>query len=171
MIRVFTDRAVFDGLLRLSVLGRTLDELNLTSRGFLLLESPTLAADPASVIAPQIAINKGSILFVFEHDLGDAVPSDLRKGAEKNRIAQSVLHLSTPEYAIEGNVHVFQSGHPLARIYMPGHPSRAHGRVGRRAVRVPDPFRRQPRARSRPWRTAGRRRHGRPARSTSRAKP
>ena len=123
MVRVFTDRAVFDGRLRLTGLGRTLDELNSTSRTFLLLETPMLADDASgATIAEQIAVNKESILFALEIEARTAVPSDLRTPSEKNRIAQSVLQLTAAAYTIEGNVHVFQAGNPLARIYLPGHP-------------------------------------------------
>jgi hypothetical protein len=123
MVRVFTDRAVFDGLLRLTVLGRTLDELNSTSRTFLLLDSPTLAQDASgAVLAEQLALNKESILFALELDARDSIPSDLRRPGEKTHLAQSVLQLTTAGYTIEGNVHVFQAGNALARIYLPGHP-------------------------------------------------
>ncbi len=120
MVRIFTERAAYDGLLTL--LGRTLDELNAPSRIFLLLDSPSVAHGDAIVNSSQLAINKSSILFAMECDGPAAVPADLYSYLDRRRQTHSVLSLSARDFMIEGSVHILESGNAMMRIYQPGHP-------------------------------------------------
>jgi len=121
-VRVFTEGATFDGLLSLTLLGRTLDELNASSRIFLPLESPAVVSGEFPLASSQLAVNKASILFVLELDdpgTGQALPHN---SPHARRFARSVLSLRLRGYRIDGHVQVVERGDALGRLNQAGHP-------------------------------------------------
>jgi len=121
-VRIVTDNLTFDGLLNISLGARTLDELNLTSRPFLVLSNPVLQSGTWDMDEGSVVINKSFIAFVLEiPDLGAAL-AKVAEEPEMRRFARAALRLRTRDHAIEGYVHSGPGSSSLVRLNQATHP-------------------------------------------------
>lgn len=121
-MRVFTERLAFDGLLNISLGGRTLDELNLSGRAFLTLTTPSVFSGSWTPGDGPIAINKADILFVIElPDLGARLEKQ-SGDPELHRFARAAVRLLVKDYTVEGYVYTVSGGDTLGRLNQAGHP-------------------------------------------------
>ena len=120
-VRIFADRLTFDGLLNVSLGGRTLDELNLEARTFLTLATPRLVGGSWEMADGPVAVNKASILFVVEiKELG----MTLRRTDEDPELRQfgrAAIRLRVGEFSVEGYVHTGSAGSTLLRLNQTAH--------------------------------------------------
>jgi hypothetical protein len=121
-IRVFIRRLTFDGLLSISLGGRTLDELNAAARPMLTLNSPSVVGGTWSLGEGPLLVNKASILFVTEiPELGAPLEkSDAEP--ELKRFGRSAIRLRLEDYDVEAYVHTTQGGDSLGRLSQASHP-------------------------------------------------
>lgn len=120
-VRIFAEGLTFDGLLNISLGGRTLDELNLQARPFLTLATPRLIAGSWELIEGSVAINKASILLVLEiPDLGVSL-GRTDEDPELRRFGRASIRLRVGEYAVEGYVHTGPAGSSLIRLNQSAH--------------------------------------------------
>ncbi len=121
-VRIVTEQITFDGLLNISLGARTLDELNLTARAFLILSNPVLQAGTWDLAEGPMVINKSSILYLIEiPDLG----ATLGRGAEEpelRRFGRAAIRLWLRDCAIEGYVHTGPGNSSLLRLNQATHP-------------------------------------------------
>jgi hypothetical protein len=121
-VRIVTGSLTLDGLLNISLGGRTLDELNLTSRRFLTLSTPRLISGAWDLGEGSVAVQKSAILFVLEiPDLG----ASLEKGDQDldlRRFGRAAMRLRIGEHAVEGYVSTGPGGSPLIRLNQSAHP-------------------------------------------------
>ena len=121
-VRIVTDNLTFDGLLNITLGARTLDELNLTSRTFLVLSNPILQSGAWNMDEGSVVINKSFIVFVLEiPDLG-AKLGGVAEEPEMRRFARAALRLRTRDHAMEGYVHSGPGSSSLARLNQATHP-------------------------------------------------
>ncbi len=121
-VRIVTENITFDGLLNISLGARTLDELNLTSRPFLVLSNSVLQTGTWDVSDGPVVINKSFIVFVVEiPDLG-APLGGAAEEPEMRRFGRAALRLRTRDHAIEGFVHSGPGSSSLARLNQATHP-------------------------------------------------
>lgn len=116
-VRVYTESAVVEGLLSLS-LGRTLDELN-AARPFLMLDSPTVQSGCLTLGESQVAINKSEVLFAVElEDLG-VEPSTVSMAPDTRGFLRAALSFRIHDCSVNGYVHTFEGSDPLVRLQQP----------------------------------------------------
>ena len=116
-VRVVTVDDMLEGELKVGHGLRTLDDLNLVSRRFIMLHSPKSVGKRRKFEPGAVAINKNSILFVCEL----AAPEP--KSADKiERFTCASVRLQMLQYEIEGFVHVPPGGAPLRRFDQERHP-------------------------------------------------
>lgn len=121
-IRVFARGLTLDGLLNVSLGGRTLDELNAASRPALALTSALVVAGDWTIGDGPILIHKAAILCVTEiPDLGARLPGG-RAEPEIRRFGRSAIRLRLEDWTIEAYVHTSHGSDPLARLSQAGHP-------------------------------------------------
>ena len=115
-VRVFTEKAVFDGLLTISLGARTIDELNLAARSFLCLSCPSVVSGEWHLADGALLINKASVLFVVEiPDLGAPLGKS-EPVPELRQLSGSVIHLRVGSYEIQGYVSTLPGSDPLTRL-------------------------------------------------------
>ncbi len=115
-VRVFTEKAVFDGLLTLALGARTLDELNQSARSLLRLNSPSVISGDWRLAAGTLAISKSSILFAMEiPDLGAPLGKNTDE-PEMHHFARSVLRLRVTSFELQGFVYTIRVADPLMRL-------------------------------------------------------
>jgi hypothetical protein len=120
-VRIFTDDLILDGLLNISLGGRTLDELNLEARTFLTLATPRLMGGSWEMTDLPLAVNKGAILFVLEvPDLGVTI-GRTDDDPELRRFGRAAIRLRVGAYTIEGYVHTGPGGSSLMRFNQTAH--------------------------------------------------
>jgi len=120
-VRIFADRLTFDGLLNISLGGRTLDELNLEARSFLTLATPRLVGGAWEMAEGPIAVNKASILFVVEiPELGMTLRRT-DEDPELRRFGRAAIRLRVAEFSVEGYVHTGSGGSSLLRLNQTAH--------------------------------------------------
>lgn len=116
-MRIFSDRATYDGVLNLGLLGRTLDELNSQNRAFLALASPSVLRGRQDLAGDSLVVGKSSILFaleIVEGPVGTPLPgSGHINKAQYHRLA---VRLSVQDYLIEGYVHTADRIDILGRL-------------------------------------------------------
>jgi len=121
-VRIVTEKLTFDGLLNISLGARTLDELNLTSRPFLVLSNAVLQSGSWEVGEGPVVVNKSFIVFVLEiPDLG-AAPGGTAEETEMRRFGRAAIRLRTRDHAIEGFVHTGPGSGSLMRLNQATHP-------------------------------------------------
>jgi hypothetical protein len=121
-VRIVTDNLTVDGLLNISLGARTLDELNLTSRPFLVLSDPILQSGAWDMDEGPVVINKSFIVFVLEiPDLG-AKLSAVAEEPEMRQFARAALRLRTRDHSIEGYIHSGAGSSSLVRLNQATHP-------------------------------------------------
>jgi len=120
-VRIFARQLTFDGLLNISLGGRTLDELNLEARSFLTLATPRVVSGSWELAEGPIAVNKASILMVLEiPDLGVSL-GRTDEDPELHRFGRAAIRLRVREYAVEGYVHTGAGGSSLLRLNQTAH--------------------------------------------------
>lgn len=120
-VRIFSEGLTFDGLLNLSLGGRTLDELNSTARSFLTLATPRLVSGSWDLTEGPVAINKESILFVLEiPDLGVTL-GKTDEEPELRRFGRAAVRIRVGEYAVDGYLHTGPGGGSLMRLNQSAH--------------------------------------------------
>lgn len=116
-VRLYTDRGIVQGTLRISGMLRTLDDLNLASRAFVALQQADATATGWGFDPGPLAVQRQAVLFVVEDEDCPRGPS--RGGAGFSR---APVRLRVGEFDIDGFVHVPPGGAPLARIQQGGSP-------------------------------------------------
>ena len=115
-VRITTTEGVVEGKLLMSARLRTLDDLNMVSKRFLMLQSPTSCAPSWEVGRGQLAINKNSILFVEE--LSTPPPEG---GGRFGTFTRAAMRLKLKQYEVEGFVHMPPGGQPMKRLDQDNH--------------------------------------------------
>lgn len=109
-----------DGLLRVSLGGRTLDELNSAARTFLTLSSPCVVAGDLRLTGAPLMIRKDTILFALElPDLGSSPPR-LEPAPEIRRFGKTAIRLRVRHFDVEGYVNALPGLDSLARLHQQG---------------------------------------------------
>ena len=121
-VRLFAHDVVLDGLLNISLGGRTLDELNLAARGFLTLTSPRLVAGSRNLDGAPVLVSKNATMLVLEiPDLG-ATLGGAAQEVEIRSHGRAAVRLSLGTMVIEGYVHVGPGADALLRLNQATHP-------------------------------------------------
>ena len=115
-VRVFSLDGVVDGCLLISAGLRTLDDLNVVSKRFVVLRSPSSPTDAWSLGRGPLAVNKKAILFVQELT---SPPS--QSGRRFGGFTRASVLLKIKTYEIEGFVHVPPGGEPMKRLDQDNH--------------------------------------------------
>lgn len=121
-IRVFTETLTFDGLLNVSLGGRTLDELNAASRPMLTLNSPRAEAGGWAPGDGPLLVNREAILFVVEIPEPGATLGKSEAEPELQRFDRSAIRLRVGPYDVEAYVHTSHGANPLVRLSQSVHP-------------------------------------------------
>ena len=121
-IRVFTETLAFDGLLNVSLGGRTLDELNTASRPILTLNSPRAAAGGWTPGDGPLLVNREAVLFVVEIPEPGATLGKSEAEPELRRFDRSAIRLRVGPYDVEAYVHTSHGANPLVRLSQSVHP-------------------------------------------------
>ena len=118
-VRIETLDGSVEGLLRVSVLLRTHDQLNKVADAFLTVHSPVLDGTRWSIADGPLSVNKANILFLAE--LSDPSGGQPEKFVNCTRAA---VRLRVGAFDIEGFVHVSPrgDGDPLLRFNQDIHP-------------------------------------------------
>ena len=112
-IKLFCLNGIIEGTLGWGTLFRTLDELNLASREFVLLHSPTVTGTAWPIEGSPLAINKSSILFALE--LSDnPYKSDGR--AEVSLYRRVPVRIFMAEYTVQGLMYIPAGGDPMRKF-------------------------------------------------------
>ncbi len=137
-IRVRTLHEVVDGLIRVSPLLRTLDDLNVVSRHFLTLHNPVVSSDEWAAEDGPLAVNRDSILFVMEL----VVAPPVERTPDADRFSRASIRLRVGDYLVEGYLHVPPGGSPLKRLHQDSRPFLALTRasVSRQGANFEAPF-------------------------------
>ena len=115
-VRVFALGGIVDGSLLLGTQQRTLDDLNMASKRFVVLHSPSSRTDAWSLGSGPLAINKKAILFIQE--LTSPPP---QSGRRFGKFSRAPLRLKIKSCEIEGFVHVPPGGEPMKRLDQDNH--------------------------------------------------
>lgn len=117
-IRIESLHGRIDGRLAVSPGLRTLDELNVFSRHFLVVRRPRIHSGVWSVEADRVAINKDSILFVTERS---GPPPRPAAPAGAVRRARAPVRFHVDPYELRGFLHVPRGADPMSRLNQDGH--------------------------------------------------
>jgi hypothetical protein len=112
-IRLQTVQGIIEGNLRLAAQVRTLDDLNIGGKPFIILNDPEFTGSIGSFQKSPVSINKRSILFVQELS---APPQKVATQVTHGQFARASLQLQVSEYKIEGFLHVAPGGSPMLRL-------------------------------------------------------
>ena len=116
-VRIETLHGSIEGLLLISQLVRTLDDLNMAVKAFLTVHSPVLDGIGWSFPDSPLSVNKSNILFLAELSSPDTGQSE--KFVDFTR---SAVRLRVGAFDIEGFVHVPPRSDPLLRFNQDTHP-------------------------------------------------
>ena len=115
-VRITTTDGAVDGCLHISARLRTLDDLNMVSKRFVMLYSPTSRTTSWQIGNGPLAVNKNAILFVQE--LSAPPP---KAGGRFGNFARAAVRLNLKNYEVEGFVHVPPGGAPMKRLDQDNH--------------------------------------------------
>ncbi len=116
-VRIETLHGSLEGLLLISELLRTLDELNMAPKAFLTVHSPVLDGTGWSFPDGPLSVNKSNILFLAELSSPDG-----GKTAKFVDFTRAAVRLRIGVFDVEGFVHVPPHGDPLLRFNQDTHP-------------------------------------------------
>jgi hypothetical protein len=119
-VRVHTWSMTVDGLINVSLGGRTLDELNYAMRSFLSVGSPSVVTGDVHVTAAPLLISKEAILFVLELTELGSPPRRVEIAPEIRRFNRTAIRLRVGDFEIEGYVNALPGTDSLARLQQPG---------------------------------------------------
>ncbi len=117
MVRIEILQGSLEGLLLISELLRTLDELNMAPKAFLTVHSPVLDGTGWSFPGGPLSVNKSHILFLAEMSSPDG-----GKTAKFVDFTRAAVRLRIGVFDVEGFVHVPPHGDPLLRFNQDTHP-------------------------------------------------
>ena len=116
-IRIDTVDGPIEGCLHVTPKLRTLDDLNLIARRFIMVYSHSSSSIPWSFGKGPLAINKSSVLFVRE-----LAPPPPRPDSRFCNFTRSPIRVRVQDYEIEGFCHVPPGGAPMKRLEHGEHP-------------------------------------------------
>ena len=116
-VRIETLQGSIEGLLLISELQRTLDDLNMASKAFLTVHSPVLDGTGWSFPDSPLSVNKSNILF-----LAELSSPDTGKSEQFVDFTRAPVRLRVGPFNVEGFVHVPPRGDPLLRFNQDTHP-------------------------------------------------
>ncbi len=116
-VRIETPDGSIEGLLLISDLVRTLDDLNKGGKAFLAVHSAVLDGTGWSFRDAPLSVNKSQILFLAELSSPDGGQT-----AKFVDFTRSAVRLRIGVFDIEGFVHVPPHGDPLLRFNQDTHP-------------------------------------------------
>ena len=116
-VRIETVQGSIEGLLLISDLQRTLDDLNMVSKAFLVVHSPVLDGTGWLFRDDPLSVNKSNILF-----LAELSPPAGGKTETFVDFTRAPVRLRVGAFDIEGTVHVPPHGDPLLRFNQDTHP-------------------------------------------------
>ena len=116
-VRIETLQGSIEGLLLISQLQRTLDDLNMVAKAFLAVHSPVLDGTGWSFRDAPLSVNKSNILFLAEF-------SSPAGGQTEQFVdfTRAPVRLRVGAFDVEGTVHVPPHGDPLLRFNQDTHP-------------------------------------------------
>ena len=117
-VRIDTVHGTVEGILEVSAILRTLDDLNVVAKNFVMVHRPQLSGSSWCFDAAALAINKQSILMVQEL----AEPAFKSKKGFSGMFARAPVRLRVGHFDVEGLVHVPAGGNPMTRLNQQGHP-------------------------------------------------
>ena len=115
-VRITTTEGVVEGVLLMSARLRTLDDLNMVSKRFLMVQRPTSRTPSWQLGDGELAINKNSILFVEE--LSAPPP---KGGGRFGTFTRAAMRLKLKQYEVEGFVHMPPGGQAMKRLDQGNH--------------------------------------------------
>lgn len=114
-VRLYTEHGTADGTLRVAAMLRTLDDLNIVTKGFINLHDASFEPPTWRFAAGAVSINRASVYFAIERESAPRGKSDslgyTRAGAR----------IQLGPYTVDGFVHVPPGGSPMARIHQDNH--------------------------------------------------
>ena len=116
-VRIETLHGSIEGRVLISQLMRTLDELNMVAKAFLIVHSSVLEGTGWSFPDGDLSVNKNNILFLAE--LSAPAGGQSEKFVDFTR---APVRLRVGPFDIEGFVHVPPRGDPLLRFNQDTHP-------------------------------------------------
>ena len=116
-VRIETLHGSVEGHVLISQLMRTLDELNMVSKAFLIVHSSVLDSTGWSFPDGELAVNKSNILFLAEL----SAPTG-GQGEKFVDFTRAPVRLRVGAFHVEGFVHVPPRGDPLLRFNQDTHP-------------------------------------------------
>jgi hypothetical protein len=117
-IMVQTANGGIEGTLRIAAQIRTLDDLNVGGKPFIVLNDPVFSGSAWAFNRDPISINKRSILFVQEIS---GPPKKVSTQITHGQFTRASLQLQVSEYKIEGFLHVSPGGSPMLRLNQDSH--------------------------------------------------
>jgi hypothetical protein len=115
-LRVDLPEGAIRGVVRVSPLMRTLDDLNIASKRFLTLHAPHGLTGEWRLGVGEIAINKSTIVMVRE-----LTEAEARSGARFGTFWRAPVLLHLPGFEIRGFIHVPPGGDPIRRVEQDKH--------------------------------------------------
>ena len=116
-VRIETLHGSIEGHVLISQLMRTLDELNMVSKAFLIVHSSVLDGTGWSFPDGELSVNKSNILFLAE--LSSPAGGQSEKFVDFTR---APVRIRVGPFDVEGFVHVPPRGDPLLRFNQDTHP-------------------------------------------------
>ena len=116
-VRIETLHGSVEGHVLISQLMRTLDELNMVAKAFLIVHSPVLDGTGWSFRDSELSVNKSTILFLAELSSQDGALTQTAVD-----FTRAPVRLRVGAFDIEGTVHVPPHGDPLLRFNQDTHP-------------------------------------------------
>ena len=110
-IRVETVGGQINGQMQVAAAVRTLDDLNVVSRGFVVIQQPQLADRPDEFGGNDMALNRSSILFVSEPPV-PLIDSGTRYGV----FSRVPVRIRTGGFDVQGFVHTASRSAALTRF-------------------------------------------------------
>jgi len=117
-VRIETLNGSVEGTFRISAMLRTLDDLNVVSKGFVTVFEPKVVSSVWSFAGEQMGVNKSSILFVQE--LSD--PPKVSNKPFAGGFTRAAIRLRAGVFDVEGFVHVPPGGSAMRRLDQSNHP-------------------------------------------------
>ena len=117
-VRFETVHGTVEGILEVSAILRTLDDLNVVAKHFVTVHRPQLAGSDWRFDEGALAINKQSILLVQEL----AEPASKSKKSFGGTFSRASVRLRVGHFDVEGFVHVPAGGDPMKRLNQQEHP-------------------------------------------------
>ncbi len=117
-VRIETLQGSIEGHVLISQLMRTLDELNMVAKAFLIVHSSVLDGTGWSFPAGELSVNKSNILFLAEL----SAPAGGQSDEKFVDFTRAPVRLRVGPFDVEGFVHVPPRGDPLLRFNQDTHP-------------------------------------------------